>query len=83
MDGQNSFKAALYDHSRKYYINRIVNRYGKEALTDKLIFSVEFNSYGAVNMCKKWMNDGMILPPDEMADRIIVNIPEKLKYYLF
>lgn len=83
MDGQNSFKAALYDHSREYYISRIVNRYGKKALTDELVFSIEFNSYGAVNMCKKWMNGGMTLPPDEMADRIIDNIPEKLKKYLF
>lgn len=83
MNKQNSFKDALFNHTCGYYKERVVQRFGEEAITDELIFSIEFNSYGAVNMCKKWINSGMPLSPDIMADRIIDNMSEKLKNYLF
>lgn len=81
IDGQNSFTSALFNHAYKFYINSIAERFGQEELTDDLIFTIEFNCYGAVNMCKKWMLSGMIIPADEMADKIVDHIPHCLKKY--
>ncbi len=83
MNEQNSFKDALFNHTRAYYKERIIQQFGEETITDELMFSIEFNSYGAVNMCKKWINADVCLPPDVIADRILNNMPETLKNYLF
>jgi len=83
IEGQNSFQDALYNHTYSYYRERIAHHFSEEVLTDELLFSLAFNCHGAVNMCKQWMNADMVLPAEEMADRIIDNMPEKLKYYVF
>ncbi len=83
MEGQNTFLDAFFNHTCSFYRNKIVHHFGKEVLTDEMIFTIEFNCYGAVNMCKKWLNADMSLSMDEMIDRILESMPEKLKYYVF
>ncbi|MGI6527504.1 MAG: TetR/AcrR family transcriptional regulator C-terminal domain-containing protein [Caldicoprobacterales bacterium] len=73
----------FYKHTRNYYIDSIISRFGKEELTDELLYSIEFNSYGEVHMCIKWIKEGMKRSPEEMAKNNIANIPPTLmKYFI-
>jgi hypothetical protein len=43
---------------------------------------IEFNCYGQVNMCLKWIKEGMKDPAKAMANKNIENIPPSLiKYF--
>jgi len=71
----------FYTHTRDYYIASIVNRFGKDEITASLIYSIEFNCYGQVNMCLKWIKEGMKDSAKEMANKNIENIPPNLMKY--
>lgn len=73
----------FYEHTRNYYINSIINRFGKGEMSDSLLYSIEFNSFGEVHMCLKWIKEGMKESPETMAKRNIENIPPNLmKYFI-
>lgn len=71
----------FYQHTKNYYINSIINRYGESEISDSLLYSIEFNSYGQVHMCLKWIKEGMKEPPETMAMWNIENIPANLMEY--
>jgi len=80
-EGQNSFISALFEYTKAYYEKSIVRRFGERELTEDLKFCIQFNTYGAVNMCRNWMLSGMNISPDKMSALIIENMPERLKRY--
>lgn len=75
------FVEFFYTHTRNYYINSIVDRFGKDEISESLIYSIEYNSYGQVQMCLKWIKEGMKESPENMATNNIANIPLNLKKY--
>ena len=78
----NEFIDFFFIHTRDYYIDSIVSRFGKDEITESLLYSIEFNCYGQVNMCLKWIKEGMKDPAKAMANKNIENIPPSLiKYF--
>ena len=83
LTGHNYFVDFFYDHTRSYYINSIVSRFGKDEISDSLLYSIEFDSIGEVHMCLKWIKEGMKESPETMAKRNVENIPPNLmKYFI-
>lgn len=82
LSGQNSFTDFFYEHTRDFFIDSIVERYGEEELTEDLLYSIEFNSYGQVEMCFKWIREGMNKSAEYMAKQNVRNIPHNLYKYL-
>lgn len=80
-DGQNNFIDFLWGFCNLFYEQSIVKRYGSEEITDELRFSIHFNNYGAVNMFKMWLEDGLKNTPEEMANLLVDNMPMNLKKY--
>lgn len=79
---QNSFSEFLVEHTREYYINAIRTRFAKEIIDCELLYTIEFNNYGAVNMSLKWIHNGMVEKPEAMAALMMENMPAKLKKYM-
>jgi len=77
----NTFMRFFFEHTRDYYINSIIKRCGKEEMTPALLYTIEFNSYGAVNMHAKWVRRGMKESAEEMAENIVRNMPIDLRKY--
>jgi len=77
--GLDSFWRSLYQYTRDFYIDSIRDRFGPEAVTDRLVFTMRFNSYGAV--AREWAERGMNEPPEAIAGGIVHNMPADLKRY--
>ena len=69
------------EHTFEYLKGSIIGRYGKEAFTDSVYYSVRFNCFGQTNMCMEWIKDGMKVSLEEMARRNVENIPEPLRKF--
>lgn len=83
MTDKYSFTNYLFEYTKDFYINSIANQFGKEEITDDLIYTIEFYSYGGVNMFKAWVLDGMKTSPEYMANMFFRNMPNDLrKYYI-
>lgn len=81
LTGQNSFVDFFYEHTKNYYVDSIISRYGKDEISESLLYSIEFNCYGEIQMCLKWIREGMKETPEHMAKHNIENIPSNLKRY--
>ena len=80
-NAQNSFSNYLVEHTRQYYINGIKVHHGAEEMNSKLLYTIEFNTYGAVNMSLKWIENGMKESPEEMTMIMMQSMPYELKKY--
>lgn len=81
IEGQNSFSRFLYVYARNIYMDLITKHFGKDAVTDNLIFTIEFNSHGAANTLKQWVEEGMKKSPKLVGDGIAYNMSPDLKKY--
>jgi len=81
VDNQNCFSSTLFEHSCNYYKKFIAERFGEKYLTEDLLFTIQFNCYGAVNMCRAWMLGGMKMPVDKFAEKLMENMPKNLVRY--
>ncbi len=79
---QNSFSNYLVKHTRDYYIEAIQANSTNTEIDGELLYTVEFNTYGAVNMSLKWINGGMIEKPEEMSRMMVKNMPQDLRKYM-
>ena len=82
MDGQNCFFDYMQQNTISFYTNTVIRKYGKDIITDELLFIIKHTSYGDVNICREWMLKDMDLPIEDMADYLIACIPTKLSEYL-
>lgn len=81
-----SFKSKDANSLIQYDMNLIYKFY-KEILIDKcdikidddIDFLLRFYSYGAVNMIVRWVNNGMDISPEDLADKMIKSFPDDLK----
>ncbi|MGV8059248.1 MAG: TetR/AcrR family transcriptional regulator C-terminal domain-containing protein [Smithellaceae bacterium] len=78
------FLKFLYKNTVDAYIRYIRNHFGNDSITNKLLFAIEFYSYGTVNTVVKWTEKGMIENPQVMAKKVMsIMPPELLKYQKF
>ena len=82
LEGQNTLKEYMIQHNYENYLNLVIEEYGEDVLTDELLWAIEFNAYGAINMHIKWVNEGMLLPPEVKTRYVIGCIPDIIKRYL-
>lgn len=80
-EGQNSFQKYITEYTRIAYTNELLKRISKHELTESLIFSIEFNSYGATGMIQSWIKRKMDMDPFKMAMIIADNMPESMKVF--
>lgn len=84
MECQNNFRTFLYDNTKNFYINAIERRYGKDEISTRLIYIIDYTCYGAVGLCMDWIMNDMNETPELMASRIFDCIhPEMKKYFEF
>lgn len=80
-EGQLSFFISFYEYTKNFYKEYIKTNYGKNALTEELLFDIQFNSHGAVYMAKEWLESGMTKPPEILGTRIANEMPQSLKKF--
>jgi len=80
-EGQNSFQKYITEYTRVTYTKELLKRIAKNELTSTLIFSIEFNSYGATGMIQNWIKNNMDIDPFKMAMIIADNMPDSMKVF--
>ena len=78
---QNSLEEFMREYTRTAYTKVLLQRIEERCLSEDLIFSIEFNSYGAVGMMSAWISGGMKEDPYRLAERIADNMPSRMKSY--
>ena len=81
LEGQNTLLQTVFEFTRKYYIGQVRRQAGEDALTPALIYAVDFNCYGAINMAWQWVQEGMVVPMDEFIELQLYSMPEELKRF--
>ena len=79
IDEQNNFSEYYYRHTYDYYVRRITNNFGKEALTKEVIQALEFNCAGTQKLFVDWIRNGMVESPEYISKMIFRSMPEILK----
>lgn len=83
IEGQNSFRHYFYEHTNNYYVERLAEKYGKQALTKSVLMAIDFNCAGTQKLFMDWVINGMKESPKFMRKRTIDCMPQELwKYYL-
>lgn len=54
----------------------------KGEVTPEIDYLIRFYCHGAMAMTAEWVKSGMILSPEEMAERLDLALPEALRSYL-
>ncbi|MGV8056653.1 MAG: TetR/AcrR family transcriptional regulator C-terminal domain-containing protein [Smithellaceae bacterium] len=81
-EGKDYFINSLYKNSYDSYMTFIRKRFGKDQVTDSLIFAVQFYSYGSVNMARQWSDKGMSEDPDVIAKKMYLTMPSELMKFV-
>lgn len=80
-EGPESFYIFLTQYTQADYIDFIQSRYGTSVLTNDLLFAIKFNSYGATNMAKEWLEAGAVSPTQELGIRIANSMSSEIRPY--
>ena len=82
MECQNNFKDYLFENTRKFYINAVINQDGEDEVDYRLKYIIDSTCYGAIGLCMDWMKNNMNETPEKMAAKIVDCIHPELKKYL-
>lgn len=77
-NGQLAFFSIYYEHTRNAYISFITD-HSSGSISDEMLFQVEFNCYGAVNMVRKWLLNNMDSTPQALGNNIWNAMPAEMK----
>ncbi|OLN82742.1 hypothetical protein BMI76_07345 [Streptococcus sp. 'caviae'] len=80
-EGQNSFYRQFVSHTYEYMRGIILSYLKLDKLPEELDYALTAHTYGQVNCALKWMREGMILSPIQMARYNIDNMPYLLKRF--
>lgn len=80
-EGQNSFHQYITEYTRIAYVRELTKRLDSNHLSEEMLFSIEFNSYGAVGMIYNWIKNNMSIEPCKLADSIANNMPQCMKVH--
>lgn len=78
-EGQNSFHQYIAEYTKTAYARELKKRL--DNLDDDMLFSIEFNSYGAAGTICSWIENSMEEDPYKLANRIADNMPQRMKEY--
>lgn len=80
-EGQNSFYEQFILHSYNYMRDAILTQLQLDQLPEDLDYALTSHTYGQVNCAMKWIREGTILSPLQMARYNIENMPSKLQRF--
>lgn len=80
-NGQLAFINIYYEHTKKAYINFIIS-HNDGCISDSMLFLVEFNCFGAVNMVKKWLLNNMNRTPEALGNDLWMALPADMKTFI-
>ena len=80
-EGQNSFHQFITEYTRVAYEKELCNRLDPSLIDDKVRFSLQFNSYGAVGSIYNWIKGNMAEDPYLLAKNIAENMPQNMKIH--
>jgi len=82
MDGQNCLSDAIVTRTYRFYKEKIIAEYGKEAITSEIEKALVFNAHGSGILYIQWAKDGM---PGDARDQVryaLQCMPSCLKRYM-
>jgi hypothetical protein len=54
---------------------------GLASLPQGIVFAIQFNAYGGVNVTKDWLENGMKESPAELGELIFSAMPQPIRTY--
>ena len=82
LTGPNSLREYMYEECVLVYRNYIETHYGKHALTEEVLFAIDFYSYGVANMLIRQCVGGLSITREQKATYVINCMPDVLKQYM-
>ncbi|MHB8073626.1 TetR/AcrR family transcriptional regulator C-terminal domain-containing protein [Desulfosporosinus fructosivorans] len=82
IEGQNCFLDFFSQCAYNFYAGLIERRFGKDALSDDVVFIIKYNCYGQVNIASEWLNKKMADSPETIAQKMVSNMSQDLKKLL-
>jgi probable dihydroxyacetone kinase regulator len=82
VEGNNSFWNFLYDYSYAFYQGVYLSHSTSDTLTPKERIALEYNCYGSVAIVKKWIENGLVESPHDMAEWTYELISDMFRQYL-
>lgn len=79
IEGQNCFLDFFFQCGCQFYAGLIERRFGKDALSDNLVFIIKYNCHGQVNIVREWICKRMVDSPETIAKKMVDNISQDLK----
>ncbi|MCL5057657.1 MAG: TetR/AcrR family transcriptional regulator C-terminal domain-containing protein [Actinobacteria bacterium] len=80
-DRQNYFFDFFHECACNFHVELIKKRFGKDALTDSLLFIIKYNCHGQINMAKQWIKTGTKEPPELIGKKVVYNMTPDLKKF--
>ena len=80
-EGQNSFYRQFIIHTYEYMSGIILSCVQLDELPEELDYALTAHVYGQVNCAFKWLREGMIISPVQMAQYNIENMPDQIKRF--
>lgn len=81
MEGQNSFYRQFSSHTYDYMKGIISSHLHSDLIPEDIDYALTAHVFGQVNCAIKWIRDGFIISPEQMASYNIQNMPELLKKF--
>lgn len=82
IEGQNSFYNFLLDYTIQFCKDIYIKNKGSETLSFEEVSSIEFYCYGSIDFARKWVCNGMLQSPKELADLFYKCTPIHIRQYL-
>ena len=76
---QNSLQNYIRDFTCQAYCSDVSKRIYPRKIDNDIIFSINFNSFGAAGTICHWIKDGMLTDPYILAKQIASNMPDRMK----
>lgn len=82
IEGQNCFLDFFSQCAYDFYAGLIERRFGKDALSDDVVFIIKYNCYGQVNIAREWLSKRMADSPETIAQKMVSKMSQDLKTLL-
>lgn len=80
-EGQNSFYQTFVTHTYDYMRDIIFAKLGIPTLPEEIDYALTAHVFGQVNCAMKWLHEGTVISPQQMAAYNVMNMPEIIREY--
>ncbi len=80
-EGQNSFYQQFSAHTYQYMRDMILAEMKLNRLPEEIDYALTAHVFGQVNCAMKWLREGCIISPVQMATYNIANMPAPIRQY--